>query len=168
MKEAIGGTWIFGLVIFFIAFFTAFISISLNYSKCYKLKDEIIATIQRNNGVSDATLREINRYMGSIGYRSTGNCLSKTKAEACLSGFNYATNSDTIVPTSNLEHANYCIAKRKSPPSPDGFDTAYYYVKVFFKFDLPLIRNIFGLSIDGESATLIAARDEDYAFGDGC
>ena len=39
MKEAIGGTWVFGIFIAFIALFTSFMSISANYSKCYKVKD---------------------------------------------------------------------------------------------------------------------------------
>ncbi len=42
MKEAIGGTWLFTLVIAFLAVFTTFVSITTNYSRTYKIKDEII------------------------------------------------------------------------------------------------------------------------------
>jgi len=44
VKEAVGGTWLFGIVITFIVFFTTYISMSTNYAKTFKVKDEILLT----------------------------------------------------------------------------------------------------------------------------
>ena len=61
MKEAIGGTWLFGIVITFIVFFTTFISFSTNYSRTFKVKDEVITIIERHKGVNDNTIIYINK-----------------------------------------------------------------------------------------------------------
>ena len=52
MKEAVGGTWLFGIVITFIVFFTTYISMSTNYAKSFKVKDEILLTIEHFKGVN--------------------------------------------------------------------------------------------------------------------
>ena len=161
MKEAIGGTWIFGLVIFFIAFFTAFISISLNYSKCYKLKDEIISAIQRSSGVNDESLKEINDYMKSIGYRSQGDCNIEGHS-VCIYGFNIKTNdSDSFIPNSDKSKSNYCISKISTSNIYGYPNAAYYYVRVFFKFDLPVIREVFSLNVEGETSVIYAPLEID-------
>ena len=42
MREAIGGTWIFGLVIVFIVLFTSYLALSVNYSKAFKAHRNIV------------------------------------------------------------------------------------------------------------------------------
>jgi hypothetical protein len=41
MREAIGGTWIFSIVIVFIVLFSSYLAISVNYSKAFKVKKVI-------------------------------------------------------------------------------------------------------------------------------
>ena len=62
MKEAIGGTWLFGIVLTFVVLFTTFISLSTNYSRCFRIKDEIITTIEHYNGVNEKSLKYINEF----------------------------------------------------------------------------------------------------------
>ena len=50
MREAIGGTWLFGIVILFIALFSAFLAYSVSYTKAFNTKNEIINIIERNEG----------------------------------------------------------------------------------------------------------------------
>ena len=47
MRQAIGTTWILQLVIIFMLIFVAFLSLSLNYTKAFKIKNEIITTIEK-------------------------------------------------------------------------------------------------------------------------
>ena len=51
MREAIGGTWLFQIVIVFILLFTGFLCLSINRSKAFNVKDQIIQTIQSYNGI---------------------------------------------------------------------------------------------------------------------
>ena len=41
MREAIAGTWLFGIVITFIVMFTSFLAYSISYTKAFNLKNEI-------------------------------------------------------------------------------------------------------------------------------
>ena len=50
MREAIGGTWLFGLVITFIVFFASFLAISINYSKAFNVKNNIVDLISKYEG----------------------------------------------------------------------------------------------------------------------
>ena len=45
MREARGGTWLFGIVILFIALFSAFLAYSVSYTKAFNTKNEIINII---------------------------------------------------------------------------------------------------------------------------
>ena len=75
MKEAIGGTWIFTIVIVMISLFTAFVSISTNYSSTFKVKDKIIAILEDKRGINYTSIARINEELNRIGYNSTGKCI---------------------------------------------------------------------------------------------
>ena len=60
MKEAVGSTWIFTIVITLLLFFTAFVSLSTNYTRTYKIKDEIITILTNKKGVNKNAIRAIN------------------------------------------------------------------------------------------------------------
>ena len=45
MRQSIGGTWLFSLMIIFILLFTAYLAVAINYSKSFKVKNEVINII---------------------------------------------------------------------------------------------------------------------------
>ena len=47
MKEAMGGTWLTGLVIVFIFLFAGFLAYSISYTKAFRVKNEILNLIER-------------------------------------------------------------------------------------------------------------------------
>lgn len=160
MKEAIGGTWLFGIVLAFIVLFTTFISLSTNYSRCFRIKDEIINTIEHYNGVNPDSLTKISEFLNGIGYSSTSNCPTDDPT-AQWHGFTAGVN-DKSTGTNN---ANYCIAKFTITDSykvsaggnikingPIGHPrSAYYQVAVFFKLNWPIIEKMFTIQISGET-----------------
>lgn len=160
MKEAIGGTWVFGIFIAFIALFTSFMSISANYSKCYKVKDEILSAIQINHGVNEDSLKEINTYISNIGYNSLGSCPDEG---GCWAGF--------LKTSNNIAHfgreVNYCIKKNLVTGTVDGnrvgpighVDSAYYSVIVFFGLEMPVLHQLFRFEVEGETSVVFNNRD---------
>ena len=42
MRESMGGTWLFGIVIVFIALFASFLAYSISYTRAFNVKNEII------------------------------------------------------------------------------------------------------------------------------
>ena len=46
MKGSIGNIWLVGIVITFIFIFSAYITVTMNYSKTFKYKNEILSIIE--------------------------------------------------------------------------------------------------------------------------
>ena len=84
MKEAIGGISLFQIVIVFLLLFTAIMCLTINHSKAFAVKDEIINIIEthsfsssgRNYELSQNIIDEIVEKLNESGYRITGNCPS--------------------------------------------------------------------------------------------
>ena len=171
MKEAIGGTCIFVLVISFLALFTTFVSVSTNYSRCYKIKDEILITIERAHGINNDSITKINEYLKGIGYSSVGKCPEDGN---CWAHFKL---SDITPQPRWSGDANYCITKymitsRSSSTGdedpviyttgPVGHpESAYYGAVVFFRLDWPILRSMFKINISGETSIIYLVNDFD-------
>ena len=169
MKEAVGGTWLFGIVITFIVFFTTYISMSTNYAKSFKVKDEILMAIEHYKGVNDKSVARISDYVTKLGFYSTGKC-SDNSGEISASMKNYSgwlgfDHSGTGV--SNASNATYCIRKAlisDEKHGPIGHPpAAYYQVVVFFKLDWPVFNTIFNVRVEGETSIIHKYRDT-YVF----
>ncbi len=77
MKEAIGGTFLFNIVILFILLFTGIMTVTINRSKAFAVKDDIVGVIEKNNGeISslDGIHDEIVEAMTNDSYRAVGTC----------------------------------------------------------------------------------------------
>lgn len=157
MREAIGGTWLFNLVIFFVLLFTGYMCLSINYSKAFNVKDKIINEVERNGGIKnpsdpkDPTIKEINSYLSEVGYRTTGDC----------SDYDYGCkrNGSCIRKPSGSDYA-FCLSEEKAV---DNFKYAmvdeyiyasYYRIRVFYQLDLPIIGGMFDFKIDGDTKLL--------------
>ena len=174
MKEAIGGTWLFGIVIVFIMIFATIISVSVNWSRAYKVKDEIINQIEKNNGFNEDTKAAIDEYIGGLGYRSTGECPddgdvwygvvadgsspSRSKGYRGKNGKNYCLKRNDIV-RKEKNSKGQCVTVVGAIGLPES---AYYSVAVFFKLDMPIIGSIFEFNITGETSTLYNIIDDDF------
>lgn len=179
MKEAIGGTWLAGIVFTFVVLFTTFISVSTNYSRCFRIKDEIITTIEHYDGVSEATIKAINSYINGIGYASTGDCStdstvfdSDDRSESKWVGF-----LSTSESAQGDKDVNYCIKRfiisdkycggGNPINGPVGHPrSAYYQVIVFFKLNWPILNQVFNLRISGETAIIYNWDDKALNLGD--
>ncbi len=173
MKESIGGTWLFGIVITFIVFFTTFISISTNHSKTFRVKDEILNIIEFYKGVNDSSLAKINDQLAIMRYFTFGECMDNSGEKSSPSKnmsawYGFVSSDPNKRGVKNSTRANYCI--RKYVVSEDGKgpighpSSAYYQVVVFFKLDWPIIRSVFNIRIEGETSLVYRHKDKfDFA-----
>ena len=140
MKEAVGGLGITQIVIFFLILFSAYIAISINMNRAEKVKNEVISIIQKNNGFDSRALAQIQDYMSSVGYRSTGKC------EGDWKGYGSA--------SSMSSKSLFCIKEKELDGSTEFPKSAYYQVKVFFALDLPIFNDMFKLQLTGSTRRL--------------
>ena len=144
MREAIGGTWIFQIVIFFILLFTGYMCMSINHSKAFNVKNTIIKEIERAEGVNlrnpndDKAIKNIVTYLKDNAYRTTGVCPNG------YTGYNREGQLDS-------RNSAFCLMPVNVSGSIDRPNMIYYRVVVFYQLDLPIFRSIFSFKVSGDT-----------------
>ena len=161
MRQTIGATWVFQLVLIFTLIFAAYIALTINYSKSFRIKNEVISIVEKSQGFTDDGVKLINNYLSQSGYRTMGAC--KQKSDAIVYGVK---NLDPSSASSSVERAQsgkeyyYCFSKYTNYHS--YYTTrAYYRVTLFFKFDIPVLGDITTFDVDGQSSEIDATFDQD-------
>lgn len=166
MREAIGGTWLFQIVIFFVLLFTAFMCLSINYSKAFNVKNTIVKAIERSGGVDlttsapdNETIQSIVNYLNEISYRTTGKCPRGYK------GYNRS----GVIDSNN---SAFCISKKETNIEIDGAttddlpDMSYYRIIVFFQLDLPIFNELFNFKVTGDTRKVNTSYSKDGVYKD--
>ena len=143
------------LVISFIAIFAAYLTITLNYSKAFKLQNEVIDILERSEGLTDQTsddgrsdgsIQLIANFMRYNGYNAKGSCDDGYIGVKSLAG----NGKDDIEMAKDGTKYYYCVRKHigyfNAKPN-----RAYYDIDMFFAFDLPVIGNIFTFRVSGQT-----------------
>ncbi len=146
MREAIGGTWLFQIVIVFILLFTGFMCLTINHTKAFNVKNTIIKAIEREEGANledpehDPAIQKIVQYLQDTSYRTVGRCPS-----AEYRGYNRDGKLDENKPA-------FCIAKVNGRGHSEELpDTSYYRVVVFYQLDLPIFNEAFNFRVTGDT-----------------
>lgn len=153
MRETIGGTWITQLVIVMMFVFVAFLALSINYSKAFRVKNQVISIIEKNEGIDNETIKMINNYLRNNNQVQTGKCPSG------YYGVNLSSNTYELA--NNSKKYSYCFAKISSK-TLNFSKRAYYDIKLFLKFNLPVVGDIYTFKIDGET------KDVSYPIDGSC
>lgn len=150
MREAVGSYFLTTIFIIFVVLFTGYMCLSINMNKAYKVKNEIINIIQKNNGLDENTLVQIQDFMTKVGYRTTGNCDDMPGAYAFgVSGSSANSNKPVFCAKEMItEYETESYATVQFPKA------AYYQIKVFFSVDLPVVRQLFTFGLKGSTKKL--------------
>lgn len=152
MRESIGGTWLLGFVVLFIVLFSAYLAVSINYTKAFKVKNQIINIIEENEGFTTS--------VGDVSSKTPDQLKSSSKTEDkiyyYLKDIGYATTKvdKGACPEGDLFEGGYCV---KRVCTTHG---AYYKVTSFIKIELPLLWQSFLIPINGETKVLYYTQDD--------
>lgn len=146
MRESIGGAWILGIVMTFIVLFASFLAVSINYSKAFKVKNNVVDLIEKNEGMTSDAVSDIYGYLQTQGYILKGKCSSG------YTGF------DMNGKSSGTDKSLYCV--KKNNINDTALNKAYYSVEVFFRLDLPIFGDIFTFKVTGETMSIYFAEDD--------
>ena len=69
MKESFGALSITTIFVTLIILFSGYLCISVNQTKAYNVKNELVNIIQRHNGVDGSTIDEIAGHLNEVSYR---------------------------------------------------------------------------------------------------
>ena len=135
MREAIGNSYIYGIIITFIGIIFLILIGSLSYSKAFKIKNRIIEIIETNESYDDNIVRtEIDNYLKSVGY-----VVTKTSSSGKCSDINGVKAINTI------KNYDYCIYRFNTVKGP------YYHVTVFISFEIPIVSSYLRIPVSGET-----------------
>ncbi len=161
MRESIGGAWIYGLALTFVLLFSCFLAIAINYSKVFRVKNEVVSIIENYSGFTDkvttyscdddnnctrvtksgvagGSLNIINNYLKASNYATKGRCPSQDEK-----GKWYAFNDGQL---SDSNEGLLCARKLEQKSNVYSYE-----VVLFFNANLPLIGDIFKFKINGET-----------------
>ena len=71
MRESIGGTMLFWIVLFFMSIFISFLAFVINYARVYKIKNSMINYIERQEGIMSKD--EFENQLQYLGYPTKDN-----------------------------------------------------------------------------------------------
>jgi len=156
MKESIGNSFIFYIVIIFVFIFIALFVGSTSYTKAFKVKNRIISVIEKHNdapnkavnnqGVLNSTVEsEINNNLQNVGYR----LIQAGDRNDCGDFFsrhypNVNATSYTVA-LRNTGDYDYCVARFDTPKG------SYYAVIAYMYLDIPVIGSKLSIPIYGET-----------------
>lgn len=156
MKDAVGGTWLFQIALVFIVLFAGYLALSVNYSKAFKVKNEILSIIERNEGLTGndetesfsdrnpSARGEIGAYLRENNHLVDGRCGTNDGSAYYSVG-------------NNMNEGTYCVRKNCVKTN---FEKAYYKVTVFFRFDLPYLGKLFTFKVQGETKQIPYPQDK--------
>ena len=143
MRESVGTTWIFQIVLTLILIFAAYLALTINYSRAFLVKNESLTIIEKHEGLTDAALEIVNNYLQSNGYHEVGKCPSGWKGIESIY-------SNTIEEAEEGKKYAWCATKI-SNYNTNAPNRSYYKIRMFFKFDLPVFGHIMTYNVDGKT-----------------
>lgn len=160
MKEAIGATWLLGIVLTFVALFSGYLAFSINYSKAFRMKDGIVERIEKHGGPNKEAIEDIGELMNQIGYSSKGKCKTffNDNDEVAWGGVNKNQVTKSWDVTSG-DSFNYCLQRVDSFNTNGQLSASYFKVYVFFSISLPVINTGNFFNITGETSNIYFPED---------
>lgn len=139
MRDAIGHTFLYNIVIVFV-FIIAFVLVgSLSYSKAFKAKNEIISIIERHRDYDEETINEIDAMLKDNGYRSKAvfrhdHCPEPkgTSKELLQESIGYP----------------YCVYENRTERG------IYYSVIIYMRFEVPVLSGLLEFPVKGDTRTI--------------
>lgn len=157
MREAIGASWLMIIVMSFIALFSGYLALSINYSKAFRVKDGIVDRLEKHYGLNQESLEDITAFINEIGYNSKGLC---NMLDASSQANYVGVNRDRVDSRPSTGRYNYCISKINSYSPSGQLTSAYYQVVVFFSLSLPLLENFSQFHVSGETINISFPKDD--------
>ena len=162
MKESFGGSWLFGIVILFIALFTSYLAYSINYTRAFNLKNKILEEIEKTEGytkaesdvhtMSDQQLEDDGSVEATVyqWIKRTGYASTNSEGIDCSTVDGHA---ETLAMPGGYCVTKYCRSLVDDNTHRGTFRT-YYKVTTFVAFKIPIFNITLKVPVTGETMSL--------------
>ena len=141
MREAVGSTFLFQIMIILIFFFVSFLAIAINYSQAFQTKNKIINALEQGEGYNENSRETIENVQAATGYYREVNCNR--------AGEYYFVAQSASSPAVDLK--GICIKHNTSNDMVGG----YYSVTTYINFTFPIIGNLIAIPVSGETKLIV-------------
>lgn len=149
MRDAMGGSVVIVIIVFFIVAVSAYLAFNVNYTKAFRMKNKIISYYEEYKGdcynVGSTCHRKIKKYADEIGYDPADlNCDSLGKCTGSR-----GRTKDCYKEIGRL----YCVKKVEKNKLDDptlyvhddtGGSSFYYKIVTKIDIKIPILNNVFG------------------------
>ena len=161
MRDAISGTTLFMIVIFFVILFTGYLCMSINHNKAFAVKNAIVRIVERNgvglkadnwsSFTGNVFKNDIQKELSDLSYHTKGKCPDSTWKGYDVNG------NESSTPV-------FCIAYFQASTNTGGNSTGsvnpinslhYFKVMTFYQFDIPIINYLFNLTVEGTTKSMM-------------
>lgn len=153
MRDAIGGVFTLQAIVIFMIVVNCFLAFSVNYTKAFRVKNEIRSIIEKNEGLTCDALKQINDYMIETNYHVSDVYTNKCPSEG--------------LEVAQLEAGKFCYKVEKvdisgTSDANSKYKGAYYTVVTFVNIDIPLFNRVFAevgniFEVRGETALIYSS-----------
>lgn len=170
MKEAIGGVSLFQIVIVLLLVFTGVMCLTINHSKAFGVKDEIINILETDilanaNKVNDyelgdSTVKSVIEHLNEVGYRITGDCPNDNWIGYDRNGVIVTNNASFCIKAVSVSDAYYDDSSKKCSNGKchttqgDYPKMIYYDVILFYQLDVPVIKDVMNFKLYGSTKVI--------------
>lgn len=140
MRDAIGHTFLYNIVILFV-FIIAFVLVgSLSYSKAFKAKNEIISIIEKHREYDAETIEEIDTALRDSGYRKRVIFRHNTCPQ-------FGEEASKVLLEESVNYP-YCVYENITERG------IYYSVIIYMRFEVPLLSGLLEFPVKGDTRTI--------------
>lgn len=161
MRDAISGAMTLQIIVIFMIIINCYLAFSVNYTKAFRVKNEIRSIIEKNEGLTCSAMEQINDLMLRTNYKMNDQfeiwCTNNgyTVATTNTGSFCYKYQKIDVVGTSNENNL---------------YKGAYYTVATFVNMDIPLINNVLPFAgnlflVKGETAQIYSSGNNSEVSG---
>lgn len=140
MREAVGQSSLYTIVIVFLFVALLILMCSLSYSKSYKAKNKIISLIEDNRGYDASVSDQIDTMLRSSGYRPVSVYRHNTLADCP------AVSDGMLI--GGMDNYSYCIYEHSTDRGK------YYTAVIYMRLEIPVISSIVEIPVHGDTRTI--------------
>ena len=129
MRESIGSVFLYNVIIIFLLIVFGFAGALITYMKAYKVNSRIANAIEESEGYNENAVSEIDRVLGTLGYRVNDGAKCPTRDDGTL-----------LTDNVNKPNFRYCVYQTKDATQAEPYDQ--YMVVTYIFIDLPFINEI--------------------------
>lgn len=140
MRDALGGTVVLVIIVFFTVVVLSYLAFNVNYTKASRMKNKIIATYEEFNGQCESNCQnKIKNYADEIGYN-----VGKSSLACDKNGYNYGYNNLYCY---KMVEINKEVSNQTNGIVGDIKTRKYYKISTRINIELPIIQNIFSFQM---------------------